>query len=240
MKERENGEMVAGGKFPGATGGSKMPPYGAEVGERLAGAGWALADAEKATAGICLLNADLRIVYCNGAWERQEREKSGAAASREELSGVAILDRVAEPLRPFYSRRFSEVKKQGQEWEHDYELSSAEKLRMYRLKVKRVADSYLLLESRMAREAAHGAERPAMPAVKSLYVTENGTLTMCSHCRRARCVGLGRTVWNWVPEYLSAPAGRVSQGLCRECFAHFYPEINRTPHADGLGRAAGR
>jgi hypothetical protein len=217
-----------------------MPPYGAEVGARLAGAGWALADAEKTEAGICLLNADLRIVYCNEAWKRQEREKSGAGASREELIGAAILDRVAEPLRPFYSRGISEVKKQGKEWEHDYELSSAEKLRMYRMKVKRVADDYVLLESRMEREAAHGAERPAMPAVKSLYVAESGTLTMCSHCRRARCAGLGRAVWDWVPEYLSAPPGRVLQGLCRECFAHFYPEINRTPHVDGLGRAAGR
>jgi len=217
-----------------------MPPYGAEVGERLARAGWTPAEAEKAAAGICLLDAELRIVYCNGAWEQQEREKGGAAVSREELNGAAILDRVAEPLRPFYSRGFAEVKKQGQEWEYEFELSSAEKLRMYRMKVKRTAEGGLLLESRMEREAGHGAERPAMPAMKSLYVTESGTLTMCCHCRRTRCAGLGRTVWDWVPEYVSAPAGRVLQGLCRECFAHFYPEINRTPHVDGVGRAAGR
>lgn len=217
-----------------------MPLYGEGVEQRLADAGWSLREAEAAETGICLLDEELRIAYCNGAWERQEQAKSGTAEQREELGGAAILDRIAEPLRPFYSRRFAETKKQGQDWELDFELPTAEKLRVYRLKVKRVADSYLLLESRLESEKAHGAGRPAMPAVKSLYVTESGTLTMCSHCRRTRCAGLGRTVWEWVPDYLSAPPGRVQQGLCRECFAHFYPEINRIPHEGGLEKAAGR
>jgi hypothetical protein len=74
---------------------------------------------------------------------------------------------------------------------------------------------------------------------ESRYHNEHGLLTMCANCRRTRrSAGID---WDWVPEFLHSPPGRVSHGLCTVCQEYFFGrwlgrnEAPRLRHGPGGG-----
>jgi len=191
---------------------------------RLAEAGFRIENVEADTAIIYMLDSDLRIIYCNKAWDQFASRNGGTGLNRRTILGMPVLDVVAEPLKAFYEDAFSLAKEKGQSWEHDYECSSPSAFRLFHMRVLPLADSYLLVENSLRFERPHGPERPVMPADSALYVSKDGVLTMCSHCRRTRRIDTTTApVWDWVPAYLVEPPGSVSHGLCRNCHAYFYP-----------------
>ena len=191
---------------------------------RLAEAGFRIENVEADPAIIYMLDPDLRIVYCNKAWDRFASLNGAAGLNRRGILGAKVLDVVAGPLRAFYEGAFAQAKKEGRLWEHDYECSSPSTYRLFHMRVLPLADSYLLVENSLRFERPHGSERPVMPADSTLYVSKDGLLTICAHCRRTRRIGAtSAPVWDWVPAYLVEPPGPVSHGLCRNCHAYFYP-----------------
>jgi len=193
---------------------------------RLQAAGFQLANLEADDATIYMLGPDLRIVYCNRAWDVFASLNGGVGLTREAVLGTCILDVIAEPLRQFYASGFARAQTTLRPWEHDYECSSPEQFRLFHMRVLPLASSYLLVENSLRVERPHGAERPAMPPSPASYVTEDGIITMCCHCRRTRRLNAdSEHVWDWVPEFLSHPPGNVSHGLCRNCRAYFYPRL---------------
>jgi hypothetical protein len=193
---------------------------------RLEAAGFRLENLEVDSSIIYMLSPDLRIIYCNRAWDHFAAENGGVRLSRTETLGASVLNVIPEPLRPFYVSGFALARQQSQPWEHDYECSSPDLYRLFHMRVLPLANSYLMVENSLRIGHPHGAERPATPANSALHLGENGILTMCSHCRRTRRIGAAAApVWDWVPEYLANPPGRVSHGLCRNCRAFFYPQL---------------
>jgi len=191
---------------------------------RLAAAGFRIENVEADTSIIYVLNSDLRIIYCNKAWDQFASLNGGAGLNRRAILGKPILDVVAGPLKVFYANAFAQAKEKGQPWEHDYECSSPASYRLFHMRVLPVTDSYLLVENSLRFERPHGSERPVMPPNAALYVTGDGMLAMCGHCRRTRRICMASDpVWDWVPAYLVEPPGPVSHGLCRNCRAYFYP-----------------
>ena len=191
---------------------------------RLAEAGFRIENVEADPAIIYMLDSDLRIIYCNKAWDQFASLNVGTRLNRRAILGMRVLDVVAEPLKAFYENAFTQTEEKSQPWEHDYECSSPDSFRLFHMRVLPLGDSYLLVENSLRFERPHGSERPVMPADSALYVSKDGMLTMCSHCRRTRRTSTTSVlVWDWVPSYLVEPPGRVSHGLCRNCRAYFYP-----------------
>lgn len=191
---------------------------------RLTAAGFQLESIEEDHSILYLLRPDLRIAYCNKAWDRFAAENGGVRLNRGEVLGTSVLEIIPEPLRSFYAGGFASAKREFRPWEHDYECSSPDLYRLFHMRVLPLANSYLLVENSLRIERPHGAERPPMPANAALYLNANGLVTMCSHCRRTRRSSTLETpVWDWVPSYLENPPATVSHGLCRNCRAYFYP-----------------
>lgn len=192
--------------------------------KRLAAAGFQPPEVEADHSIIFMLDPNLRIVYCNAAWDLFASRNNGVSLLRSAVSGTAVLDAIPEPLKSFYARHFAQVAAMGTPWEHDYECSSPDLYRLFHMRVLPLSDSYLLVENSLRFEEPHGPDRPSMPADPSLYLNKHGMLTMCSHCRRTRRV-TSEHQWDWVQPYVGKPPGSVSHGLCLNCRAFFYPEI---------------
>jgi hypothetical protein len=191
---------------------------------RLEAAGFRIENLEADPSIIYLLQPDLRIIYCNKAWDRFATQNGGVGLERIAILGTCILDVIPEPLQSFFANGFAEARKKGQPWEHDYECSSPELFRLFHMRVLPLANSYFLVENSLRVERPHGSDRQTMPANAALYVSAEGILTMCSHCRRTRRIDTAEGLaWDWVPAFLVDPPGFVSHGLCRNCRAFFYP-----------------
>ena len=202
-----------------------MDEGGVSPEKRLAAAGFQPQNVEADDSIVFMLDPDLRIVYCNAAWDLFASQNNGVGLLRSAISGTAILDAIPEPLKSFYARRFAQVATTGSPWEHDYECSSPDRYRLFHMRVLPLSESHLLVENSLRFEEPHGPDRPSMTADPSLYFNKHGILTRCSHCRRTRRVGASGHQWDWVPEYVAKPPGAVSHGLCLNCRAFFYPEI---------------
>ncbi len=168
----------------------------------------------------CLLDAALRITHVNAGWTRFAAANNGAEVLRRWGPGACVLDAISTELRGFYRTLFETVRASGQRLEHDYECSSPQRFRTYRMLVYPSKGATLVVTHALRVERAH--DRPALPADDARYRHE-GLLRMCSHCRRVR----GPTPeerWDWLPDYVNQMPPDVSHGLCPPCFEHYYPE----------------
>ncbi len=136
--------------------------------------------------------------------------------------GNRLFDAVAEPLRSFYEQAFRSVAETRQPWEHDFECSGPDLYRRYHMQVKRIDDpsGFLVVNSLRVEQSHEPARCPTTPDT-ARYVSADGIVTMCCHCRRTRRAGESQS-WDWVPGYLKDPPARISHGLCPSCVAYYY------------------
>jgi hypothetical protein len=176
----------------------------------------------------CVLDTDLQIVYCNPAWDQFATLNAGEHAMRDFVIGTNLLKVVPKELRQFYFQMFVGARDTAQVAGLDYECSSPIMYRRFRMEVRPlyVPDLFMVVHS-LCFEHNHGPDRPEHPADDQLYLNPGtGLIVNCAHCRRTRRVGEPE-VWDWVPAYIGsgAPLQHISHGLCRTCYAYFYPEV---------------
>lgn len=172
---------------------------------------------------ICLLDSELRITYCNQAWDRFASQNDGRKCQSADLIGRDMLDCVPEPLARFFRTAFDVVRTSGQPFEFDYECSSALVFRMFRMRILPVAGSAEFMVVHALRiERPH--DRTAVPPDDARFRRKDGLVVMCCHCRRTRRAA-EPNVWDWVPDYVAKPPGMVTTGICSACYLYFYPEI---------------
>ena len=164
-----------------------------------------------------ILSKDLRILRTNSAWDRFALENGGEQILVSWRPGASILAAIPELLRPFFVERFGRACATGERWEHDYECSSPERYRQFRMIAFPFGESFVVTHALRA-EHAHDRETREPSEV---YV-QRGIVTMCAHCRRVRA--RPRERWDWVPMYVARPPARVSHGLCAPCAEYYYPE----------------
>jgi len=69
--------------------------------KRLAAAGFQPQNVETDDSIVFMLDPDLRIVYCNAAWDLFASQNNGVGLLRSTISGTAVLDVIPEPLKSF-------------------------------------------------------------------------------------------------------------------------------------------
>jgi hypothetical protein len=172
---------------------------------------------------IYLLDKNLRIVYCNKAWDEFAEHNGGVHLRRIEQVGRRVLDSNAEPLKTFYRSAFERALAEHEPWEHLYECSSPRLYREFHMQVLPLqAPPRLIVVNSLVVEKPH--ERIIQPPLTALYRTTGGVITMCMHCRRTRR-GEGSDIWDWVPDFLASPPHDISHGLCPTCFRYHYPQM---------------
>jgi hypothetical protein len=177
---------------------------------------------EQDPAVIYAVDASLRIVYCNAAWDRFALSNGGHKVVRALQVGRDLAESIPPSLQAFYWQAFEQVWNSGEPWTHEYECSSSEALRKFQMRVAPVypgdKNAPLVIVNSLVAEAPHS--RISYDALDSVYRDSEGILTMCCHCRRVRRVCA--TIWDWVPAFVRSMPEGVSHGLCDPCLELHY------------------
>ncbi|MDB4932944.1 MAG: hypothetical protein JWM10_5428 [Myxococcaceae bacterium] len=153
----------------------------------------------------------------NPAWRRFASANGGGA-----MAGGAVLAAVLPAvLRAYYVDGFARALATGEPWEHDYECSSAETFRRFRMVAYPFDGRGLVVVNSLRLERPH--EREAHPGDDDAY-TVDGVITMCSHCRRLRRA-TAPVRWDWVPAYVRSPPDNLSHGLCASCYEYYWGDL---------------
>jgi len=169
---------------------------------------------ERDSATVFVLDRELRILYCNEAWDRFAESNGGVALMRPRIYEMCVLDVVPEPLKDWYRSAYLKVFKTGRQWVHEYECSSSTVYRLFRMTaLQRPREDFILVTNFLLEERPHGDERPITPPDAAVY--DGDKIAMCSLCRRTR--GRRRRRWDWVPAYVERPPAGLAYGVCESC-----------------------
>ncbi len=161
----------------------------------------------------CAMAPDLRIIAVSPAWRHFAR----ANGSPRDVIGTEYHSVIAEPLRTFFVDAFANVAARGEPWDHDYECSSPEVRRLFRMRVYPLDHGTGIVHAVRLEEPYPGAASSPSDAYE-----HQGLIVMCAECRKVRNVRAYR--WDWVPAYVRARPANISHGLCPSCAAHYFPE----------------
>jgi len=173
----------------------------------------------------CVIDDELKLIYCNPAWDKFALSNYGESAVAARVVGTNLLDGVAEPMRVFYEQLFAAARNTRQIRLVDYECSSASVYRLFRMEIRPLgAAAGFALVHALRVERPHDPDRESLAPGAVRHLNPQGLITMCAHCRKTMRVA-EPAIWDWVPQYLdpTAPRRNISHGLCGPCFAYFYP-----------------
>jgi hypothetical protein len=172
---------------------------------------------------IFIVDSELRITYCNPAWDEFALANGGEEVVAARVLGTDLMRVIPEPLRDFYSQVFQRCRWRHLTFDIDYECSSAELYRLLHMNIlplKRSGELAFVNSRRV--EHVHGPERPASSPTDT-YFNAHGMITMCCHCRRTRRQDASG-VWDWVPAFLQGRKWKISHGMCPVCVSYFYSQ----------------
>lgn len=171
---------------------------------------------------IFCLDSDLRITYCNPAWDRFALENGGEALCSPAPIGRSVLDFISGPDRDYFATHYRRVLRGTEPWEHDYECSSPDTFRKFRLRAlpMRTRAGLMVINSLCVE---HPLDLVGHPPLEAVYRMDNGMIVMCSGCRRTRRVEPA-SVWDWVPGLVERMPLDISHGICERCKELYYPD----------------
>lgn len=170
---------------------------------------------------VCFaLDAQLRLVYCNPAWDRFALENGGSQLVSEQVIGRSILQGTSTDLTDFYRTLFTKALITQRPISHDFHCSSPEQERLMRMDVKPLRTSPMVLVGCSVR--VENPHHGSAPPIERLYRDGSGFLTMCSNCRRSRRVGIKPDTWDWIPAFVEKMPDLVTHGLCTLCLEYYY------------------
>ncbi len=171
-----------------------------------------------------VLSDQLRILRVNDGWRRFALANCGASMLDRWGRGSFVLDAISADLREFYRALYEEARTSSERREHDYECSSGQVERRFRMFMYPTAEKFLVVTHSLRIERPH--ERVAMPAAGGTY-RRDGTMVMCSSCRRTKVAQAPHDPerWDWVPSYVDAMPDNVSHGLCAACIEQDFPNL---------------
>lgn len=165
----------------------------------------------------CLLEPGFRFAFCNPAWDSFALDNGGERWLAASVVGKSFFSVLPPVLTPFYLRAFDAAHSEEHPFEIDYDCSSPDVYREFRMQIFPLAHGFAVVHS-LRLEHPHALD-PVPPDPR--HVAASGIITMCAHCRRTRRAA-EPVVWDWVPDYLRSRPLAISHGLCPPCRQHFY------------------
>ena len=169
---------------------------------------------------VFLLDANFCFLECSPAWDLFASDNGGRGISRAEILHKNIFDFIPDILRKFYEHKYWFAQQQGSSVEFDYDCSSPEKIRLFRMSI-RPLEANLLVVNRLTLEEECEISPPLKPEERQQYLSPGGFLTMCANCRKVRRQD-AQAMWVWVPEFLNEAGLPVTHGLCPRCLTLLY------------------
>jgi hypothetical protein len=174
----------------------------------------------------CGLWPDLSIAYVNPAWARFAKDNGASngfpARWRE---GASFLDGVGKPLREYYRSHLVQVLQSARLWASEYECSSPELFRLYRMDVMPVGERQgLLVTHTRLTQLPHAPGLARGPVDPAPYLDEHRQVPQCMHCRRVQRAD-AKHLWDWIPLWVEHVPDFATGSLCTECIATRYPEL---------------
>jgi len=166
-------------------------------------------------APAALLDGGLRFVRVNEGWQRFAEANGGRRDDPSWAVGASYLDGIASPLREQVELALAGAMASRAPWHHDYECSSPQLERWFRLTAYpsgRPGDGLLLVHT-LRMERPHTDREPV-----DAYRDEHGIVHLCMHCQRTQRTD--HHGWDWVPDAVAAPGG--SHGICEPCCAYYF------------------
>jgi len=167
------------------------------------------------------LTESLDICYCNAAWDRFARENSAGS----DVLGASVLHKpflqfIPEDLRLIYTEIFQQARAQGRMQSQDYECSSAQDFRVYRMQVYplQVGCGFVVINSLVI---VHPHTREICEQDDASYRDNDGLIHMCANCRRTRRVDTP-AAWDWVPAYVEHTRRDATHSVCPFCHEYYY------------------
>jgi hypothetical protein len=167
-----------------------------------------------------LVSADLRLVHTNLGWIRFALANDGEEMVPRWGLGTSVIDAIPSGLRELYRTRFEGVLASGADWVLDYECSSAEHYRQFRMTASRIDHAHLMVSHAVLELRDHS--RVSHPPDDALY-RRDGLIDMCAYCRRVSAKTLETPRWDWVADYVANPPPNLTHGICPLCVDHYFP-----------------
>jgi hypothetical protein len=172
------------------------------------------------TAVCFILDADLRLIYCNPAWDRFSSQNGAPELRAENVLGMSAVHSTSGQLAGYYQSLYYKVLQEQKPHQHDFHCSSADVERLMTMHIYPFTSGALLVASSLRLERPHPI--PTGLPLPALYRDEHGIIVMCSNCRRTRRVGGETETWDWISEFVAHHLPGVSHGLCNLCLEYYY------------------
>jgi hypothetical protein len=172
-------------------------------------------DAVSGDDSACALTHDLRVIAVSPGWVRFARANGGDDVLVRWGTGASIATALPEPLLSYYRGVFAQVATQRHPWDCDYECSSADVYRLFRMRIYPLDEGFGIVHALRIQEPYYGHAS----APDDAYL-EEGLIAMCAYCRKVRHRPTGR--WDWVPAYVSQRLPNISHGMCPGCASHYW------------------
>jgi hypothetical protein len=177
-------------------------------------------DAEQSVSFV--LDEELRLRYCNPAWDRFAEHNGAPYLSGEKVLGRFVLASTSVDLAAFYGTLYTDVLRDGRSRSHNFQCSSPDMQRLMRMNVLSLKTAGAVLVSCSIRvEQPHSD--PSSEPVEERYRGAKGLIVMCSNCRKTRRADVRPEVWDWVPQFVVRQPSMVSHGICNLCLGYYYP-----------------
>lgn len=171
---------------------------------------------------LAALDLNARILWVNEVWYGFGRA-NGCEFTLDRYP--SYLDGISGTLRADYDRVLENVIATGTIFEQDYECSSADTIRHFRMRVLPFLPDGLLVEhTQVSSHVASGGE----PPIEELYFDDHRHITQCSNCRRVRRPMNDAESWVWVPEWVARSHPRTSHGICTPCLGYYWRRPRRS------------
>lgn len=167
------------------------------------------------------LTESLDICYCNAAWDRFAVENGGGRnVLTRNVIRTPFLGYIPGELRESFKSLFTNARALGRPQAQDYECSSAQIFRLYRMAIYPLqpGSGFAVVNS---LRVAHPHTRIACEPDEVRYTHNDGLMRMCANCRRTRRVD-DSAAWDWVPDFVEHPRTNVSHSVCPFCAEYYY------------------
>lgn len=171
---------------------------------------------------IYFLDPDLNLRGYNKAWVDFARENSGGPSLQKSALGTNLLSVMPLNLRLFYREAYQKAIYTGRRFDHSFQCSSAEVFRLLQQMVHPLhSGEGVMVMNTLVETHPHSLE--PLPLAARHFKPDSQIISMCGHCRKVKDQ-LHAEKWEWVPQALTWDPNLVSHGLCKACFAFYYPE----------------